>query len=449
MRKTFVWMMAGAILAAAPARKELKPGFNLFSPDQDIQMGKEASDEVYKTRAVIHNEELEAYLTRIGQRLQQSPRAGKFPFHFAVINDASINAFALPGGPMFVHTALIQAADNESQIAGVLAHEMSHVALRHGTHEVSKQNLIQLPAMLAGSIAPGGMMGSLAKMGINLASGSVLLSFSRAAESEADLNGTRMMNDAGYDPHEMARFFEKLQAQAGKGGDTRLANFLSDHPTPGNRVKAVDDEIPFLPKMNYHESEPGALDRAKAIVASLPPPPKQPTAAGQPASQVPSALRPSARLTTYQGRTFSVGYPDNWTALPDPNSATVTFAAQGGVTADAAGQGRVGYGIVTNTYVPQDGPINLQRDTVTVLNAILQGGPNLRKINGPQNGVAGGQPALVTQLEGPAAFGNETELDMLVTVARQDGLLYFIFVAPKSEWNGALPTFNAILQSLR
>ena len=454
--KTTTLLLLAALSLAAADRKELKPGFNFFSPDQDIQMGKEAANEVNSTMAVIKNEELTAYLTRIGQRLAKSKRSGQFPFTFSVINDKSINAFALPGGPMFVHTALISAADNESQLAGVLAHEMSHVALRHGTHQASKQNLLQLPAMLGGSLlGKDSIWGSLGQMGISLATGSALLHYSRGVESEADLNGTRMMNEVGYDPHEMARFFEKLQAQGGAGGDGRLANFLADHPTPGNRIKAVDDEIKFLPKMNYRESEPVTLARAKSIVSGLPapPPPKQPAQGqnGTP-SQLPqaSSIRPSSRLTAYQGRTFSIGYPENWKAFPDQNSGSITFAPQGGVVADAAGQGQIAYGVLASMYVPPNGGgVNLQRDTATVLNGILQGSPNIRKLTEPQQGSAGGQPALITQLQSPSAFPGETETDLLVTVARQDGLLYFIFVAPQSEWTAAQAAYNAMLGSLK
>jgi predicted Zn-dependent protease len=266
------------LVLLAADRKELKPGFNIFTLDQDIQMGKQSAAEVRKTQAVVDNGELTGYLTRIGARLGKSPRAGKFMYQFAVLNDKSINAFALPGGPIFVHTGLLAAIDNESQLAGVLAHEMSHVALRHGTHEASKAVLVQAPAALLGAtIGDDSTVAKIAREGIALGAQSVLLKYSRDAEREADLNGTRMMNDAGYNPIEMARFFEKLQAQ-GSGGDGLLANWLSDHPSPGNRVQAVQDEIRYLPKVSYRESEPGTVGRMKSVVAKLPPPPPKATA---------------------------------------------------------------------------------------------------------------------------------------------------------------------------
>lgn len=265
-------------------RKELGPsGFNLFSPQQDLEMGKEAAAEVQKTEPMVNNPELTGYLSRLVTRLSKSKRAGTFPFQVAVINSQEINAFALPGGPMFVNTGLIAAAENEAQIAGVLAHEMSHVALRHGTAAVTKAQGIQLLAALGGAVLQGGdsdknsIWKSLAAMGINAGAGSLLLSNSRSAESQADLNGTRMMSDSGYNPVEMARFFEKLEN--GKK-DGKLANFVqnftSDHPTPGNRVKSVTEELKYLGTKGATDTDPAALARVKSIVAGLPAPPPKP-----------------------------------------------------------------------------------------------------------------------------------------------------------------------------
>ncbi len=256
--------------------KELKPGFNLFSPQQDIQLGKEASAQVEKSMPVVRNDEINRYLSRIGARLAASKNAGTLPFHFSVLNDKTINAFALPGGPIYVHTGLLAAVDTESQLAGVLAHEMSHVQLRHGTNQASKANMIQIPAALAGAMVGNKtLLGSLAQLGVNIGAGSLLLKYSRTAESQADLNGARIMNDVGYNPLEMARFFEKLEQQ-GSGGNSLLARWLSDHPSPGNRVKAVESEIRYLPRTSYRESEPATLPKIKAIVAKLPEPPKTP-----------------------------------------------------------------------------------------------------------------------------------------------------------------------------
>jgi beta-barrel assembly-enhancing protease len=270
-------LLLGALLIGAATLcaqiKELKPGFNFFSPQQDIQMGKEAKAQVEQQKPVVHDERIIGYLTSLGRRLAQSPHAGNWPFSFNAIYDKNINAFALPGGPIFVNTATITAADNEAQLAGVMAHEMSHIVLRHGTHEVSKQNLIELPAMLAGSVMGNGLWGRLGQMGVSLAANSAILKYSRDAESQADYNGALIMADAGYNPVEMARFFEKLEAKG--GSNSALSQFLSDHPNPGNRVKAVEQEIQYMPHRNYRDSITGEFPGIKSYVAQLPAPRKR------------------------------------------------------------------------------------------------------------------------------------------------------------------------------
>ncbi|MEN6605266.1 MAG: M48 family metallopeptidase [Bryobacteraceae bacterium] len=261
-------MAVSSALMAQP--KPPRPGFNLFSKDQDVQLGREAATEVEKQYTVVKDSQLNAYITRIGKKLAAQPEAGDYPYTFKVVSDDTINAFALPGGPTFINTGLIAAADNESQLAGVMAHEISHVALRHGTNQASKANLIQLPTMLAGNLAGKSLAGQLAQLGIGFGANSVLLKYSRNAERDADLLGTRILNGAGYNPVEMARFFEKLNAES---GSTRTMQFFSSHPNPGNRVKAVEDLIQYLPPRKYSQGSASELARMKQIVAKLPKPP--------------------------------------------------------------------------------------------------------------------------------------------------------------------------------
>jgi predicted Zn-dependent protease len=257
------------MLGAEEKLRTLRPGFNLFSPEQDVQLGKEAAAEVQKTKPIVRNTQLDTYINQLGQKLAGSRRAGKFPFSFQVVSDSSINAFALPGGPMFINTQTFLAAQNEAQLAGVMAHEMSHVALRHGTHEASKGQALQIISGMAGSVAGQGIFGKMAQAGIGLGANSLLLHYSRSAEAEADYNGAQIMADAGYDPHYLAQFFQQLETRSSEGA---LAQFMSDHPTPGNRVKAVDDEVRLMPPQNYVSDSPQFHD-IQALVRRLPPPP--------------------------------------------------------------------------------------------------------------------------------------------------------------------------------
>lgn len=438
--------------------RELKPGFNLFSPDQDIQLGKEAAAQVEQQMQVIPNPELTRYLQGIVTRLSASPHAGKFPFTVKVVNDKSINAFALPGGPMFIHTGLMPAIENESQLAGVLAHEMSHVALRHGTNQASKAQLLQLPAALAGAVGgSGGLLGTLTQLGVGIGANSVLLKFSRNAERDADLNGARIMNDVGYNPLEMARFFEKLEAETGKQG--AVAQFFSNHPNPGNRVMAVEEEIRYMPQHQYQDGDNNQLRSMQRIVASLPPPPPpkiapanapaatsntgQPAANKPPAGPATSIMTPSTRMKSYQGRLVTLSYPENWNAS-DGQGTNVTIAP-----AEALMNGSVAYGAVIDLYSPPSGNVDLQRDTTALVNSLVQQNQGMKQAGNPRGVTANGVRGLLTPLEGQSVYANETEADMLVTLPHPNGLLYIVFVAPKSQYSRLQQTYEVMLQSIR
>src|SRR5437588_4708363 len=277
MRKTGTTLLLFIILATvalAQGPHRFQPGFNLFSKQQDVQLGQEAAAQVRKQMTVIHDPVLTNYVNQVGKRLASAPEARQsgFPFTFEVVADPSINAFALPGGPMFINSGLLKSVDNEAQLAGVMGHEMSHVILRHGTNQASKSQMIQLPAVLGSQMAGGSMMGQLAQLGIGLGANSVLLKFSRGAESQADLLGSHLMAESSYNPMAMARFFEKLSSQGGSRG----LQFFSDHPNPGNRERAIEEEADKLPRRNYGY-ETGEFGRMKQVVSGVhePPPRRQ------------------------------------------------------------------------------------------------------------------------------------------------------------------------------
>jgi len=286
MKKTILWasaivfVLGFGIPSLAQGPHRFQPGFNLFSKEQDVQLGEETAVQVRKQMTVISDPVLTAYVNRVGKRLvaaQEATESG-FPFSFEVVADPSINAFALPGGHMFINTGLLRAVDNEAQLAGVMGHEMSHVILRHGTNQASKANLIELPAALAAQLAgKGSMVAQLAQLGIGLSANSVLLKFSRNAESQADLMGSHLMSEAGYDPMEMAHFFNQL-GSPGKGMVGNVAQFMSDHPNPDNRERAIEQEARLLPQQKYGY-ESGDFKRMKGVVAKIhepaPAPPPQ------------------------------------------------------------------------------------------------------------------------------------------------------------------------------
>ena len=455
-RKAFLVLAALTAITVTAAGfadlKDLKPGFNLFSSQQDIELGRQAAAEVAQKQPIVHNSQVKNYLTSLVQRLARSPHAGtEFPFSVQAISDNNINAFALPGGPLFIYTGLITLADNEAQLAGVLAHEMSHIRLRHGTSQASKANLFQLPLMLAGGLGEG-LIGQLTQLGIGLGTGSVLLKMSRTAESQADYNGAQIMAEAGYNPIEMAQLFEKLEA---KEGQAQSAQFLSDHPNPGNRIKAVQEEIQQMPRRSY-TTDTRQFARIKDVVTHLPQPAqlRGQYKDGHAAPPAPNA-RPSKQSKQYQGRAFTFDYPDNWQTFGDPQSAMVTIAPSDGIVRDRNGKLSIGYGAIVSYYFPQSDEIQLRRDTDKLrsdtddlVRQMQQANPEMRagelrslKVND--------YSALVTTLNASSPFQGETEIDQLVTVLRPEGLWYLVFISPQSEYRDIRPVFDQMLRSVR
>ncbi len=436
--------LIGILCCAIPLHaelKELRPGYNSFSPRQDVQLGKEAEAKVFATLPVVHNKDVDAYLARLGARLQRSPRAGKFPFTYHLIYDKNINAFALPGGPIFVNTATILATENEGQLVGVLAHEMSHVALRHSTHEVSRRNLISIPAALAGAILGGSMLGDIAQAGLDFGVNSVFLKFSRGDESQADYNGAQMMADAGYNPIEMARFFEMLEAKLGN----QSAQFLSDHPNPGNRVKAVEDEIRQMPRQSYNANS-GEFTHVQDVVRHIPAPGQlRPQGFGE-AAAPPS--RPLPRLTSYEGASYSLSYPENWEVFGEKDSSTVTIAPGSGLVRVGKGQTTVGYGLIASLYSSSGN--DLESETSEFISQLQSQNPQMRVWDSPRRIRMAGEEALETLLHSQSPYTNERgEADLLVTIRRPNGLFYLAFVTPKSEFSAAKPIYDTIVKSVQ
>src|SRR5438874_3243758 len=178
-------------------------------------MGRQVSKEAGSQLSIIRNGDIASYIDSLGRQLASRAPGEKYPYQFKVVNDKAINAFALPGGFVYVNRGAIEAADNEAQIAGVMAHEIGHVVLRHGTNQASKAYLAQAPLSILGGVLGSNSVGSvLAQLGVGFAANSILLKYSRDAERQADLMGTQTLYDTGYDPKAMVQFFEKIQAES-------------------------------------------------------------------------------------------------------------------------------------------------------------------------------------------------------------------------------------------
>ena len=432
-------------------RTQLKPGWNQFSPQQDIELGKRAAVDAEKQLPLCNAPRVDAYLTELGMRLAQKlPTGGvQYPFEFHCVNDKAINAFALPGGYVFVNRGAIEAADTEAQLAGVLAHELSHVALRHGTNQATKAMMAQTGLGIFGAVFGDTTGGALLTTLGSFTAGGVLLRYSRTAESQADVMGTQVIYDSGYDPRALAQFFEKLGAET-KGKIP--AEFFSDHPNPEHRVERVDEEIDKLggvrPNAKRDSSEFEAIKREVLALPVLKKPAPGASGVAAPAGPPPP---PSSNFATYQANSYTLRYPDNWKKYPESDGSGVSFAPEGGVLDDGSGHSALAYGLIVSVGKAQGDPNDwnaLDSATRQVIQDLQKANPNMKITRKGEHLRLNGQPGLSTYLSNDSpASGQET--DWVVSVLRPEGLVYFVCVAPQSAYNNYDKTFSAILDSVR
>ncbi len=431
-----------AMSVACAGRKPgttIKPGFNVYSKDQDIQLGRQGAAEISQQVDVVRDGDLQAYVKGIGRRLASAPSAGDYPYEFTLINDAAINAFALPGGPIFVNSGLIRAADNEAQVAGVLGHEIAHVALRHGTNQASKASLLQIPAAAAGILlGDNSATGQIAQIGVGIGLNLLTLKYSRGAESQADALGAKILHEAGYNPVEMARFFETLEKESGGGGP----QFLASHPNPGNRVKSVQAEVQTFPPSQYTAGT-GNFGEMKQRVAGLPAPRKQVRTEQARGPSQPSSSGGGAR--TLETQSFRMSVPSNWQAYGGKAGQSVVAGPQGGLVSNGRGQVEVGYGVLIGHFQPRRAR-NIQQATQELVNALRSGDPSLQA-GGVRSVQVNGREGLMAEMRGSSPLGGP-ENTLLVTVPQGNGVIYFAFAAPQSDWPGLERDAMAMLQTL-
>jgi beta-barrel assembly-enhancing protease len=451
-----------------------------ISKEEQEKLGLQAAAEVYKQMPVLPDSSPETqYIQQLGKKLVAViPEQYSWPYQFHVIQQKEINAFALPGGPMFVNVGTITAADNEVELVGVMAHEMSHVYMQHSAKQVSKASLTQGIVGVLGGILGNSTVGNLARAGIQLGAGTVMLKYSRDDEAQADAVGAVIMYKAGYNPQALAQFFEKLQKES--GGAAAGPQFLSDHPNPGNRTVAIDREIANWPREKYvsgstaftnvkqhaagvkvysgeeiangakqgmwvqENQKNGATPRDLGIADAGT---GATTAVGTSLANVKfEQVRPSGDFAPLENNVFLVSRPSNWQASNDQNS--VTIAPVAGVAA-----GSVAYGVIISGTENRDAS-SLDQATQTLAKNMAQSNPGMRVLGNPERIAVNGLQGRSVYLSGDSPVQQDgkalPERDWLVTVPRaQGGLLYLVFVAPEKDFSQLRPTYQRMLESLQ
>ena len=429
---------------------------NKYDVKEDVQAGREAAEQVEEQLPILRDDGVDDYVERVGARLVANIpsefRHPEFRYTFDVVNVSDINAFALPGGPMYVNRGMIEAAKNEGEVAGVLAHEISHVALRHGTAQASKATPYQVGSILgqiAGAII-GGVAGQAISLGSQFGFGTAFLKYGREYERQADLLGAQVMARAGYDPRDMANMFQTIQAKGGNGGP----EWLSSHPNPSNRYQAINQEAASLrvtnPVRNTQE-----FTQVKSRLQRMSPAPTTEQVAKQGArrtsgrttdNRIGQVDPPSGRYETFDGgNLFRIAVPSNWRELQ--GNGSVTFAPDGGY-GDYRGQSVFTHGLQVG--MEGSNARNLRTATNQLIQGLAQSNPRIRQSGGFSNVRVGGRTGLATVLTNVSDVTGQQERIALYTTQLNDGSLFFVVgVAPAREFNAYRPIFNRSVQSLQ
>jgi Zn-dependent protease with chaperone function len=452
-------LLSAALANPALAQTKITPDANKYSPAEDVELGREAAAEARKQLPMLNDNRVDEYVEDVGARLVNAIpaefRHAEFRYSFEVVNQKEINAFALPGGPMFLHRGMMEAAKTEAEMAGVMAHEIAHVALRHGTAQATKGQKFQVGAIagqILGAIV-GGAAGSVIAQGSQFGLGAYFLKYGREYERQADLLGAQMMARAGYDPREMANMFRTIQAQGGRSGP----EWLSSHPDPGNRYNAIINESKSLRVQG--NANTGQFASIKTRLAGMSPAyTAEQIAKGQAGSNrtVATAGRartanvpaPAGSYRTYQPANFlRVSVPSNWDEV-ESNNGGVTYAPDGGFFQGDNGGTAFTHGVQVG--VAQGGSGNLQRDTQQLLDSFARSNPDLRSSGNARRENIGGRTGLTTPLSNVSEVTGEREYITLSTAQLRDGsLLYIIGVAPQPQANQYESAFRRIRQSVQ
>src|SRR5688572_23298218 len=447
--------VAVALTWQAGAQTKIVAPKNNYSVADDVKLGREAADEVRKELPMLNDQRVDDWVENIGAGLVRAIPAefqhAEFRYTFDVINQKEINAFALPGGPMYLNRGMIEAAKSEGEVAGVMAHEISHVALRHGTGQATRGQgaaILGTLGQIGGAIIGGGL-GQILSTGSQIGAGLKLMQYSREYETQADLLGAQILARAGYDPREMANMFRTIEKESGGGGPQSM----SSHPNPGNRYNAIINESRSLRVQG--NANTGQFQSIQARLGGMSPAltaeqiaKGQKTGAGTIGGGT-RTVRVDPPSNSYRTRNPSeflrVAVPSNWDEVSARDG--VTYAPNGAFFQGDNGGTAFTHGVQIGVA---QGSGNLQRDTQRLLSTFAQSNPNLRQQTSLQRDNLGGRNGYTTILSNVSEVTGQRERIALSTTQLRDGsLLYVVGVAPQSEAQTYDPAFRRVRQSVQ
>jgi hypothetical protein len=430
-------------------RTALSPGWTMFSHQQDVEIGRQLANDLEGQYRVFADHNSNVYLDSLGNQLAAHSPGERFSYQFKIVDDPSFNAFALPGGLIYVNRGVIGAAQNQGQLAAVLAHQIAHVALRHGSSQISNAySGAGRRGVRGASVAT-----VLSDLNIGFGPNAIPLKFTREEERQADIAAVQILHDSGFDPRAMTQIFEQQQ-----NGSRRAAEFFTNHPAPLNFAAMVRNELQNVGGVPANlRTDNADFNAVKSLVMSTPESPRGFRSADRYPDRTTFGA-PSTRMQTYNGSDIFFRHPSNWRVSED--AVNVTVAPSGAMV-----NGSLALGMQIGTYdwrggryfgeqfVPfGDRPYAsgaLRQATDQFLDHLRRTNPDMSNVRSSGQMRVDGEPALITLTTNESPLGGR-ETNWIVTTVRPGGFLwYFIGVAPDRDFNRFSAAFEDIVTSAR
>jgi beta-barrel assembly-enhancing protease len=426
--------LLGALLLLTTGRS-----VNFFSLKQDIEIGEESSKEAERSLQLIKSVNVNQYVSTIGQRIVQNRTLPALKYHLQIVNSKDVNSLGFPGGAIYLYRGLVDLAANDDELAAIVAHEVSHVASRHGTQQLSRQLLVQEPIAIAAGVPISDVWKEqITKLGISLGVDAPFLRYSRDQELEASLMTVRLMANAQFDPNAFRTLLEKIN-------ETQTA-FVFNHPQSQEFSPELADEIDRL-SLPTHRVRPTlafqtfrtAMQRIPSVVLTK--------AVPETSSDL---AEPLPNVFTHPLDYYRLSYPTGWQVTRNGTNGAI-IAPLDGVQSSPGGDD-VKRGLMFDLFdisVP-DRSLTLEQATNRLIVFLHERNPSLKMVPGAQTQtLISDEPGLRTVMIGKSETDNSSEVVWVVTRVYYKSLFYLVFVAPEDEFPMYQPVFEQITRSAR
>jgi Zn-dependent protease with chaperone function len=421
---------------------------NFFSLKQDIEIGVESSKEAERSLPLVKNAALSQFVDSIGQRILQNRTLAPLKYRFQIVNSKEVNSLGFPGGPIYLYRGLLDTAANDDEVAAVIAHEIAHVAARHGTQQLSRQLLVQIPITIAAGVPVSEVWKEeITKLGISLGVDAPFLRYSRDQELDASLMAVRLMSEARFDPDAFRTLLVKINASQ--------SSFLFNHPQAPDFTPEIAAEIDRLATPGYIPRSTVAFRTFHTTLEKTPFPIPVKVAA----TTATDAPEPLPNVFTHPMDYYRLGYPSNWQITPTGSDGAI-IAPSDGVRSSPNGQDVV-HGAMVDLFdiSTPDRSLTLEQATNRLIVFLCERNRlsddvshrcPLRVVPGAQTQIlVSDEPGLRTVMISKSEASNGSEVAWVVTRLYYQSLFYMIFVAPEDEFPAYQPVFEQIIRSAR